>query len=175
MDNGSMTMQITKPQLGRLQTLYAQLARHEIGVGTDRESRIRWATERLGKPVTSFKDLSGDDAGFLIDSIQTQLGVKVPPRKRLNRDQARRAGLDGRADDSEFADAPQLATSADLARIQSMISQLGWDEAAFNKFKDSSRWPLRGNKTIRTTADANKVWWALKRIAQSKGIWRKRA
>jgi hypothetical protein len=168
-------MQITKPQLGRLQTLYGQLADREIGVSKDRQSRIDWATERLHKPVTSFKDLSGDDAGFLIDSIQSQLGVKIPPRKRPSRDQARRAGLDGRADGAEFANAPQLATSADLARIRNMLEQLGWNEAALDKFKGSSRWPLRGNKTIRTTSDANKVWWALKRIAQSKGIWRQRA
>lgn len=168
-------MNITKPQLVRLQTLYAQLARHEIGVGTGRESRIRWATERLHKPVGSFKDLSVDDAGFLINSIQEQLGVKFPARKRPGRDQARRAGLDGRADGKEFQDAPQLATSADLARIQRMIQQLGWDQAGFTAFINSGKSPLqRGDKTIRTTADANKVWWALKRIAQSKGIWRQK-
>ena len=168
-------MNITKPQLGRLQTLYAQFARHEIGVGTDREARIRWASERLGREVSSFKDLSSQDAGFLIDSLQSHLGVKMPPTKRLRRDQARRAGLDGRKDGAEYQDAPQLATTADLARIQRILHDLGWDEATFRRFIESERSPLarRGDKTIRTTADANKVWWALKRVAQSKGIWRK--
>lgn len=88
-------MQITKPQIARLQTLYGQLAAHEIGVGTSREARIRWASERLHREIASFSDLSADDAGFLIDSIQQQLGVKAPAVKRPDRGQARRAGLDG--------------------------------------------------------------------------------
>lgn len=70
-----------------------------------------------------------------------------------------------------------MATSADVARIQNMLDQLGWNLEAYAKFRQSSRSPLarRANKTIRTTADANKVWWALKRIARQKGLWRKKA
>ena len=168
-------MQITPAQLGRLQTLYGQLCAHEIGMNNSRPARLDWASERLQKNVTSFSDLSMDDAIFLIDSLQAQLGVKAPVKKRLNRAQARRAGLDGRRDGAEFAAAPQMATADDLGRIQEMIGQLGWDEAAFNKFMASSRNPLVrfSDKRINTTAKANKVWWALKRIAQSKGIWRK--
>jgi hypothetical protein len=167
-------MQITKPQLGRLQTLYSQFARHEIGVGTSREARLRWATERLQKPVSSFSNLTADDAGFLIDHLQRFLGVKAPLKARPGRDQARRAGLDGRKDGGEYSAAPQMATKADLARIANMREQLGWSEETFRRFLDSSRSPIqRADKQIRTTADANKVWWALKRIAQQKGIWRK--
>ncbi len=167
-------MQINKAQLVRLQVLYSQLAAHEIGVGLDRQSRINWATERLHRTVTSFKDLSGADAGFLIDSIQQQLGVRVPPKKRVNNPQARRAGLDGRKDGAEFAAEPQMATRADVQRIQNMLDQLGWNLETYAKFMVSNRSPLqRADKTIRTTADANKVWWALKRIARQKGLWRK--
>ena len=168
-------MGITKAQLVRLQTLYSQLARHELGVNLDRQSRLDWATERLGKLVTSFRDLSADDAGFLIDSIQSHLGVKVPIKKRLGRDQARRAGLDGRSDGAEFAAAPQLVGPEDLARIEDLLRQLGWDRTRLKGFLESSRSPLarRADKAIRTTADANKVWWALKRIARQKGLWRK--
>lgn len=170
-------MQITKPQLARLQVLYGQLAAHEIGLSSDRESRLRWASERLQREIASFKDLSASDAGFLIDSIQQQLGVKVPPRKRPGAAQARRAGLDGRRDGAEYSATPQMATSEDLARIQNLLDQLGWQQETFRKFLDSARSPLarRADKTIRTTADANKVWWALKRIAQRKGIWRRKA
>jgi hypothetical protein len=170
-------MLITPRQLGRLQTLYSQLARHELGVGSDRESRIRWATERLRKPVTSFKDLSTDDAGFLIDSIQGHLNVKAPLKKRLPREQARRAGLDGRKDGQEYSGAPQLVTEADLRLIQSLQSQLGWTAESFRKFIESERSPLarRADKQIRTTADANKVIWALKRIARQKANLRKTA
>lgn len=170
-------MQITKPQIGRLQVLYGQLAAHEIGVGTDRLARLRWVSERLGREIASFKDLSADDAGFLIDSIQVQLGVKAPIKHRLNRTQARRAGLDGRKDGAEYSEAPQMATAADLERIQKLLAQIEWSEETFRNFLASSRSPLakRGDKSIRTTNDANKVWWALKRIAQRKGIWKGKA
>ena len=170
-------MQITKPQIARLQTLYGQLAAHEIGVGVDRLARLRWASERRGREVSSFGELSCEDAIFLIDSIQGALGVKVPPRKRLGRAQARRAGLDGRKDGTEFANAPQMATARDLRRIQAMIAQLGWSHETYANFLASQRSPLakRADKQIRTTSDANKVWWALKRIAQQKGVWRKTA
>jgi hypothetical protein len=170
-------MDITKAQLARLQTLYSQLARHEIGVGVDRESRIRWATERLRKPVSSFKNLSGEDAGFLIDSIQRHLNVKAPLKHRLPRDQARRAGLDGRKDGAEFEDNPQLVTAADLALIQRLRQQLGWSEEAFRNFIESARSPLgqRADKTIRTTSDANKVLWAMKRVARQRANQRKTA
>jgi hypothetical protein len=169
-------MQITKPQLARLQVLYSQLSRHEIGLSSDRESRIRWASERLQREIVSFKTLSADDAGFLIDSIQQQLGVKAPAVKRPGAAQARRAGLDGRRDGAEYSATPQIATSEDLARIQRLLDQLGWQQETFRKFLESSRSPLakRSDKSIRTTSDANKVWWALKGIAQRKGIWRKK-
>ena len=170
-------MQITKPQLARLQTLYGQLAAHELGVGTDRTARIHWASERLQREIGSFSDLTLDEARFLIDSLQQQLGVKVPPTKRPGRAQARRAGLDGRKDGGEFAEAPQMATSSDVARIQNILDQLGWSLETYARFLHSSRSPLAkcADKSIRTTADANKVWWALKRIAQQKGLWRRKA
>ncbi|MGO8759325.1 MAG: hypothetical protein ACLQG3_14495 [Terracidiphilus sp.] len=170
-------MQITKPQLARLQTLYGQLAAREIGLDSGRESRLRWASERLQREVASFSGLSLNEANFLIDSIQQELGVKAAPKKRLKREQARRAGLDGRSDGAEYSAAPQMATSDDLDRIQRLLDQLGWDQDIFRKFLKSARSPLakRGDKSIRTTSDANKVWWALKRIARKKGIWRKRA
>jgi len=155
--------------------LYSQLSRKEIGVGADRASRLDWATERLHKPVTSFSALTADDAGFLIDSIQQELGVKVPLKARPRRDQARRAGLDGRHDGQEYSDAPQMATPEDLALIQSLKEQLGWNELNFTNFINSPRSPLsrRADKLIRTTSDANKVIWALKRIVRQKGLWRK--
>jgi hypothetical protein len=171
-------MNITPAQLGRLQTLYAQFAAREIGMDAkDRDARVRWATERLRKPVSSFKNLTMEDAGFLIDGLQTALGVKAPLKTRLNRTAARRAGLDGRADGAEFDDNQQMATAADLARIQRVLEQLAWDDAGLRKFLDSPRSPLakRASKQIRTTRDANKVYWALKRIAQAKGLWRKTA
>ena len=177
-------MKITPAQLGRLQTLFAQLVRHDIGMDGSREGRIAWAIERTGRKLASFSDLTCSEATYLIDGIQGHLGVKAPTssrtgarKPRLDRDQARRAGLDGRKDGEEFKSSPQMVTPADLARIQNLLDQLGWTQVTLTTLLNSARSPLtsRADKTIRTTADANKVWWALKRIAQSKGIWRKSA
>jgi hypothetical protein len=182
-------MQITKAQLGRLQTLFAQLVRHEIGMDGSREGRIAWATERCGRPISSFRDLTCSEASYMIDGIQGHLGVKAPVlpstarrTARLDRDQARRAGLDGRADGKEFQGTPQMVRPEDMARIQRLLDELAkpphsWNHQTFLNFLNSSRSPLakRADKTIRTNADANKVWWALKRVANSKGIFQRRS
>lgn len=171
-------MPINKRQLGRLQTLYSQLARHEIGVGTDRSSRLAWASARLCKPVSSFSDLTAGEAGWLIDEIQTSLGVKAPakPHKRLDRDQARRAGLDGRKDGGEFTSTPQIASAANLKTIESYYSRLGWGRVQFDAWLRSPRSPLK-HKTapvIITMAEANRVRWALKGMLQHAGLWKDR-
>jgi hypothetical protein len=159
--------------------LYSQLAAHEIGVQADRASRLDWASERLHKSVSSFKDLSGADAGFLIDSLQGELGVKVParPRKRLDRVQARRAGLDGRKDDDEFTAAPQMASAADLTTIESYYARLDWSRAQFDGWLRSPRSPLKckSSPAIVTLSDANRVRWALKGMLQHAGKWQDRS
>lgn len=169
-------MQITKPQLGRLQTLYSQLAAHEIGVGTSRDARMQWATERLRKPVSSFSNLTSDDAGFLIDSIQKQLNVKAPLKRRLNRAQARRAGLDGRHDGKEYEKDKQLVSAVDLRTIVDYYTRLGWDRAGFDRFLGSSVSPLKHKSApaIVTLNDANKVRWALKGMLIRAGKWEDR-
>ena len=166
-------MQITKRQLGRLQTLYSQLARHEIGVGTSRPERIAWASQCLHKPVKSFSDLTFDDAGFLIDGIQRSLGVKAPAKNRPSRDQARRAGVDGRKGHSEFNDAPQIASAADLASIESYYTRLSWGRDQFDAWLRSPHSPLKHKSApkIVTVADANRVRWALKGMLQDAGLW----
>jgi hypothetical protein len=168
-------MSITNAQLGRLQTLYSQFARHEIDVGISREERIAWASLRLRKPVTSFRDLSGSDAGFLIDVLQGSLGVKAPLKSRPKRAQARRAGLDGRHDGQEFSNAPQIASAADLARIEGAYARLGWERSQFDAWLRSPRSPLKHKAapSIVTVADANHVWWALKGMLQRAGKWEK--
>jgi hypothetical protein len=169
---------LSKTQLVRLQTLYAQFARREIGMGTSREERITWASTRLRRPISSFSDLSSTDAGFLIDGLQEYLGVKAPakPRKRLDREQARRAGTDGRHDGQEFASAPQLASAADLATIENYYTRLGWGRAQFDAWLRSPRSPLKhkSQPTISTMADANRVRWALKGMLRYAGKWEER-
>lgn len=171
-------MPLSKTQLVRLQTLYAQFARREISVSSGREERIAWASTRLRRPVTSFSDLSSADAGFLIDGLQEYLGVKAPakPRKRLDREQARRAGTDGRHDGQEFASAPQLASAADLAVIENYYTRLGWGREQFDAWLRSPRSPLKhkSQPTISTVFDANRVRWALKGMLRHAGKWEER-
>jgi hypothetical protein len=171
-------MRISKRQLGRLQTLYAQFARHEIGICLSREERLEWASQRLRRPVTSFSDLTSSDANFLIDGLQDALGVKMParPRPRLDRDQARRAGVDGRRDGQEFASAPQLASAADLEAIENYYARLGWERAQFDAWLRSPRSPLKHKSapTITTLSDSNRVRWALKGMLVHAGKWQDR-
>lgn len=173
-----MELKIRPAQLKRLQVLYAQFARHEIGVGTSREERIAWASGHLHKRLSSFNDMTANDAGFLIDQLQTHLGVKVPvvARKRLDRDQARRAGTDGRRDGQEFASAPQIASAADLVSIEEYYTRLGWGRTQFDAWLRSPRSPLmhKAAPSIRTVADANRVRWALKGMLQHAGKWEDR-
>jgi hypothetical protein len=170
-------MAITKRQLGRLQTLYAQYARREIGIGLSREERISWACEHLHKQIKSFSDLAPSDAGFLIDSLQEVLGVKAPVKQRPDRAQARRAGLDGRKDGCEFASAPQIASAVDLATLESYYARLGWSRAQFDAWLHSPHSPLKhkSSPTIVTVADANQVRWALKGMLQHAGKWEVRS
>lgn len=171
-----MTLLVTRTQLRRLQTLYGQLAAH-AQEGADRASRLQWASELTGRRIGSFSDLTLDEAKRLIDGLQGQLGVKAPARKnkRLDRDAARRAGTEGRRGSSNAQ--TTLVSAADLARIQYALDLIGWTQAQLDAWLRSPRSPLgsRANPSIRTLADANHVWWALKGMAVSRGLWKKGA
>lgn len=168
-----MSVPINKAQMRRLQTLYGQYAAHGHD-GNDRASRLEWAMNYVGRTIVSFKDLTAEEARGLIDTLQAQLGVKAPPRKRLDRDAARRAGTEGRRDNT--SNEVTLATAQDLARIQYALDLLGWSQEQLAVWLASSRSPLgrRSSPTIRTLKDANRVWWALKRMAIARGLWRDR-
>jgi len=170
-----MTKAISTTQMRRLQTLYGQLAAHAIE-NNDRASRIRWASDQVGRAIASFKDLTADEAHRLIDGLQGQLGVKTPaqPRRRLSRDAARRAGIDGRRDDQEFAQQPQIVSADDLAAIEEYYTRLGWTRDQFDAWLGSSHSPLKGRArpVIATSKDANRVRWALKGMLKRAGLWR---
>ena len=163
-------MQITKAQLGRLQVLFAQLVSHEIGMDGSREGRIAWATERTGRPISSFRDLTCSEASYMIDGIQGHLGVKAPVMRRTarpDRDQARRAGLDGRKDGKEVQDAPQMARPEDMARIQRLLDELAkpphsWNHQTFINFLNSARSPLTRARccSTRSRARSTRSSWA---------------
>src|ERR1035437_10033754 len=166
-----MVQPITPNQLRRLQTIYSQYAAHALE-GNGREGRLTWASEQAGRPITSFKDLTMAEAKHSTDGLQASLGVpETKPkarRRRLSREEARKAGTEGRrgVESNEVT----LAGPAEFARIQYALDQLGWSQAQFEGWLRSTYSPLK-NKThpqIRTLHDANRVWWALKGMMDAK-------
>ncbi|HWR35980.1 MAG TPA: hypothetical protein VN622_08950 [Clostridia bacterium] len=167
---------ITPAQLRRLQTLYAQYDRRTIGdVGDERSRRLEWASSALRRAVSSFSDLATDEAAKLIDLLQSSLGVKPTRRRRRirTRDRAQAAGTEGRRGNT--TNTLTLASAEDLARIQDAVTRLGWDQSRLEAFLRSKASPLgrQSSQQIRTTRDANKVWWALKKLLKREGLWRK--
>lgn len=169
-----MEKQLSSGQMKRLQALYGQLCAH-TDQGRDRASRMAWASSLVNRPVGSFSDLTQSDARHLIDTLQGQLGVAAPRKRRprLSRDAAQRAGTDGRRGSTN--DQPQMVSSTDLAVIENYYTRLGWDRARFDGWLSSPHSPLkRARPTIVTQADANRVRWALKGMLVQRGLWEKR-
>lgn len=168
-------MKITTAQLKRLQTCYGQMCSQVIGFENTREARLAWASQILGREISSFAALSLDQARTLIDAAQGELGHRTPQKSKSvhkpTAEAARRAGLDGRKGDQEYADAPQIASAADIETIQSYYQRLGWSAAQFEAWLTHRSSPLRGRKQIRTQADANRVRWALKGMLKDAGLW----
>jgi hypothetical protein len=176
-----MTQSITSGQMRRLQTLYGQFAAHAIE-GNDREARLAWASEQTGRAVASFGDLTGEEAHRLIDGLQGQMQMKFPAQAvrkgakhhRLDRDAAHRAGTEGRRGNESKE--MTMAGAAEFARIQYVLDLIGWNQAQLDAWLSSARSPLgrRAHPSIRTLGDANRVWWALKRMAKTRGLWKEK-
>lgn len=164
-----MAQAITPNQLRRLHTLYGQYAAHAIGQ-SGREARLKWASEQAARPIMSFSDLAAKEARLMIDSLQDQLGVKHPVRKRrrLDREDARKAGTEGRRG-RESGDVT-LAGPSELARIQYALDELGWSHEQLDSWLRSPRSPLsnKAQPRIRTLGEANRVWWALKHMMDAR-------
>jgi hypothetical protein len=185
---------ISKAQLKRLQTLWGQYARHEM-VANSRTERLRWANSALSHGVQtvlstvspsdrrdlmvhsvikSFRDLTAAQASTLINLLQAELGIpETRPnhkptyaRRYKDRTQAQAAGTEGRKGQRARL---TIATSEDLALIETQLQGMGWDRARLDAFLRSPSSPLckRSNPTMRTLGDVNRVFWALKRIARS--------
>lgn len=174
-----MAMMATAAQIQKVNVVYAQLAAREIGVENTRAARLAWASQLLQRPIGSFKELKRGEAIHLIDQAQGGLGLQHKPHTfPTTREQSRRAGLDGRKDvDHEFAAAPQMVSAQEIEQIQSFVRRLGWSQSQFEVWLGSRRSPFgtRADKRIRTSADANQVRWALKRMLVRQGLWEENA
>lgn len=169
-------MTITPAQQTRLQTICSQMAKHVIGFENTREARLAWASSQLNRAVDSFSTLTTFEARKLIDLGQGVIGHRAPlksngVRQRRSSEAARRAGLDGRKSDTEFADRPELVSAELLTEIADRYHRLGWGAAQFESFLAGRSSPTRGRKLIRTTAEAHQVLWALKSMLQDRGLW----
>jgi hypothetical protein len=172
-----MSAAITSGQLKRLQVLYSQHARRSLDATSgSREERLDWATRQTGRLIASFKELTLDEGKHLIELLQRALNVKAPSTRPSRRDDARRAGLDGRHDGKEYARTPKMASAQDIEVIERFYQRLGWTRERFDAWLQSPRSPLgrKSNPQIRTLADANRVRWALKGMLVSAGLWEER-
>ncbi len=165
---------ITKPQLKRLQTLWSQYARHTLWDASSREQRIKWASSVVKRDISSFNDLTLMEAKDLITLVQTELGIREtspaisrrrPGRRIKDRQAAQAAGTEGRRGHRGTL---TIATATDLQLLDDQLTEMGWTKERLDAFLQSPSSPLgvrRSNPQLRTLADVNRVYWALKRIA----------
>lgn len=172
---------VSKPKLKRLQTLWGQYAKREILDGDPRAARLAWATEQLGRTIASFSSLSYQEADQLIEKLHGFLGIQSPVHVRRGSyaDRMSRA-QDGKKDGASKQ--AHFASTDDLARIDKAIERLGWTRDRFDAWMRSTSSPLGkkingvrvapSNPKIRTRAEANRVWWAMKGMLQRSGQWK---
>ena len=162
-------MNISSAALRRLQVLYGQYEAHTLDCSPGREARLAWASQKAGRAIASFSDLTAEEGKRLIDGLQGILGTKVPsktPRRRMGRKAAEKAGTEGRRD--QLHNETTMVSAADLERIQREMTRLGWDEAGLQRFLLGKSNPIGGRTQILTLHDANRVYWALKNIPARK-------
>lgn len=171
----------SRAQLVALHTLFSAWHSHTIEATADlREARLSWASESLGYRVSSFSTLTADEARRLIDILKQLCGQPVgeqpqPWHRVPARDRAHEAGTAGRK--GVRSAVIHLVSPDDLARIDDALQRLGWSQDRFEAWLQSSSSPLHGEgkPAIRTVAEANKVFWALKAMMIRAGVWQRKA
>ncbi len=168
----------SRDQIVALQSLYSKWQAHSIqDSGDPRTARLLWASENIERKVASFKELTSDEARRLIDALKQSMGQALTRQPRAwrhinERRRAQSAGTAGRK--GVRATTIYMVSADDLARIDEAIVRLEWTHERFKSWLNSQYSPL-GNRTdrqIRTLADANSVWWALKAMLKHAGRWR---
>jgi hypothetical protein len=73
----------SKGQIVALQSLYSKWQAHSIqDAGDQRAARLSWASESVGRAVSSFKELTSDEARRLIDVLKESMGQKLTRQPR---------------------------------------------------------------------------------------------
>lgn len=160
-----MTKAISTEQMKRLQTLYSKFEQGAWGSrGQDqrRRDRLDWARINIGREIASFSQLTGSEANSLIDVLQVATG------QRPSREVAQQLGARGRRGEAVRGGVLEtMPSAAEIDRIQEQLTRLGWDQARLDRFLASPSSPLKGRSQVRTLRDARKVYFALKRMANS--------
>jgi hypothetical protein len=167
----------TREQIVALLALYSRWRNHSLPERADpRAARLAWASGNLNRSISSFSNLSGEEARHLIDLLKDSMGQPLnerpDPWRRVNcRDRAQAAGTAGRR--GEASSLIHMASPEDLARVEELICRLKWTRERFEGWLKSPRSPLRpsGQITIRTATQANRVYWALKAMLVRAGGW----
>jgi hypothetical protein len=153
-------MKLTSAQLRRLQTLWGLFCRQSNLDATDREARLTWASDTIGRQISSFKDLSADEAITAIDAMQKHLPAELVTRKRPSSRRAAHAyGVAGRRGRSETE--IRMVDSETLRLLDTLVAKLGWTREQFDGFLHGKSSPVRSG-SIRTLAEANRAIWAIK-------------
>lgn len=153
---------ISGPQLKRLHTLWGLLCRHAHIPPEDRDARLGWFTGAVGRPVTSSKQLTLEEAKGLINEIQKHLPpelVRKNPRRRPDRRTAQSYGTAGRRGQSQ-GKTIDLIDATTWNVLRGLLARAGWTQERLDAFVRSPHGPGR----LATMADANKVIWALRNI-----------
>lgn len=130
-----------------------------------REARLAFAGEVTGRELATFRDLTRYEAHLVINALKKSLGLPITVGSRTL---AADRGLQGRGRSPRHE---VMVSKEDLERIESALARLGWNEEQYRKWLESRHSPLKGKQSIRTQADANRVWWALKRMLVRAGVW----
>jgi hypothetical protein len=159
-------MKITGRQLTRLQTLYSQWERHSLSCpGSSREARLAWASQLTARSVASFSALTIEEGKRLIDTLQDAVGHKHPAQKKrrppTTRDRQKK-GTEGRHD--QIHAETTIAGPSEFELIQQALSRLGWTQARLEAFLRSPRSPIKPHTQIRTLYQANRVYWASRKL-----------
>jgi len=152
---------ITGKQLKRLQTLWGIFCRQANRDAKDREVRLGWVADAIGRQISSFRELRADEANAAIDAIQKLLPQELLKRKRPSRRLAQAYGTAGRRGQEQKE--VQLVDAPTMELLYRLLGQLGWTRERLDAFLHSSKSPVRSG-VIRTMAEANRVIWALKRM-----------
>jgi hypothetical protein len=148
-----------RQQIVRLHTLWGVFCRESNLDAKDRAARLGWTADAIGRQITSFGELTADEANLVIDAIQKLLPPELLKRKRPSRRLAQAYGTAGRRgrEDAEI----RLVDAETWRLIDLLLARIGWTREQLAAFCHSAKSPVRSGR-IATLAEANKVIWSLK-------------